>query len=256
MTREYMKSQIVKSFFVCGMLLYCTTMKAGVQTDPALTGAIIDQMEVLKNIFKKRENTQNKIIAAETSVSLAMERMHDVEDKVLGYMANVQAGFQNLYDIKRAGELVAVDIPKNMDLVRRAVKVGGFQGTILSVTVGDELKDITLEMMSLYPFLEQLVTSGSYSYDDYDESGNVVTKKKKVNLLDSSERYYICNTVLTKLENINTSLYLLAWEIQTLRWRDLFYRLDPDGWCSIMAGANIAQSIISDWNYNLRYWNY
>lgn len=251
-----MKSRIAKTFIAGIMLFSCSTIKAGVQTDPVLTGAIIDQMEVLKKIFKNRENTQNKIIAAETSVSLAMERMHQVEDKILGYMANVQAGFQNLYDIKRAGELVAVDIPRNMNLVRRAVKVGGFQGTALSITVGDELKDITLEMMSLYPFLEQLVTSGSYNYDDYDESGNVVTKKKKVNLLDSSERYYICNTVLSKLENINTGLYLLAWEIETMRWRDLFYKLDPDGWCNIMAGANIAQGVINDWNYNIKYWNY
>ena len=253
-----MKSLINKKVVILACLICFfsrSTYAGGVQVDPALAGAITLQMNTLKKIYSKREKTQNKIIQAEAAVTLALDRMHKVEDKVLGYMANVQGAFQNLYQIKRAGELVVKEIPSNMNNVRRAINVGGFQGTFLATTVGTELSSMTMDMMSLYPFLKQLVTSGTYNTTDYDNQGNIVKKKNKVNLLNSAERYYICNTVLDKLENINTSLYLLAWEIQTMRWRDLFIKLDPEGWAAIMTSKNIVDGIVSDWNYNLRKYN-
>lgn len=227
-------------------------MKAQVQTDPALTAAIQNQTSVLKGLFNRRDSTQKKIIKAEIAVTAAMERMHEVEDKVLGYMSNVQGAFQNLYEIKRAGELVAVDIPKNIGRVKAAIKSGGFQGTVMATVVGDQLVEVTTEMMSLYPFLAQLCSSGTIEVQGEDGEKT----KKKVNLLDSAERYYICNTVVSKLENINTSLYLLAWQIQTMKWRDLFYHLDPDGWINYMTGKNIVQGIISDWDDNLKIWKF
>lgn len=253
-----MKSQISKkkTFFIALLCCFNSYIHAAtVQVDPALAGAITLQMNTLKNIYSKREKTQNKIIAAEAAVTVALDQMHKVEDKVLGYMSNVQGAFKNLYQIKRAGELVVKEIPANMNNVRRAIKVGGFQGTFLATTVGTELSSMTMDMMSLYPFLEQLVTTGIYNTTDYDSQENIVNKKNKVNLLNSAERYYICNTVVDKLESINTSLYLLAWEIQTMRWRDLFFKLDPEGWAAIMTGKNIVEGVISDWNYNLRRYN-
>lgn len=253
-----MKSLISKkkTFFIALLCCFNSYIHAAtVQVDPALAGAITLQMNTLKNIYSKREKTQNKIIAAEAAVTVALDQMHKVEDKVLGYMSNVQGAFKNLYQIKRAGELVVKEIPANMNNVRRAIKVGGFQGTFLATTVGTELSSMTMDMMSLYPFLEQLVITGTYNTTDYDSQGNIVNKKNKVNLLNSAERYYICNTVVDKLESINTSLYLLAWEIQTMRWRDLFFKLDPEGWAAIMTGKNIVEGVISDWNYNLRRYN-
>ena len=253
-----MKSLISKkkTFFIALLCCFNSYIHAAtVQVDPALAGAITLQMNTLKNIYSKREKTQNKIIAAEAAVTVALDQMHKVEDKVLGYMSNVQGAFKNLYQIKRAGELAVKEIPANMNNVRRAIKVSGFQGTFLATTVGTELSSMTMDMMSLYPFLEQLVTTGIYNTTDYDSQGNIVNKKNKVNLLNSAERYYICNTVVDKLESINTSLYLLAWEIQTMRWRDLFFKLDPEGWAAIMTGKNIVEGVISDWNYNLRRYN-
>ena len=235
-----MKLQIIRLGIIIVLFANVLPTSAGViQVDPALTGAITAQMAALKQIYSKREKTQNKIIAAEGAVTVALDRMHKVEDKVLGYMANVQGAFQNLYQIN----------------VRRTVNLGGFQGTFLSTVVGSELKDMTMDMMSLYPFLEQLVTSGTYNSKEFDSNGNIIDKRNKVNLLNSAERYYICNTVVSKLENINTSLYLLAWEIQTMRWRDLFFKLDPEGWTAVMSGKNIVEGVVSDWNYNLRKYN-
>ena len=80
------------------------------QTDPELN-----------NIHKKRKSTQEKIIAAEAAVTVALDRVHSVENKMLEYLSNAQGAMQNLYQIKRAGELVLTEIPKNCDLLRKSV---------------------------------------------------------------------------------------------------------------------------------------
>lgn len=217
------------------------------QTDPTLTGAVAAQTEMLKQLFKKREKTQKQIIATEAGVALAMERMHQVEEKVLGYLQNAQGAMQNLYQIKRAAELVGVEIPKNMSMLRKAVP-RNLKGTAIATLVSDELLDATTQMMSLYPFMKQLVTSGSYTVDGYDDKGNPIQTKQKVNLLNSAERYYIANEVVTRLEAINTDIWLLAWQVQTMSWNDLFFSLDPEGWATVMSGKYIAEGLIWEWN--------
>ena len=204
-------------------LCVCASSRAQ-QTDPTLTGAVAAQTEMLKKLFKKREKTQQQIIAAEASVS--------------------QGAMQNLYQIKRATELVGVEIPKNMSLLRKSVP-GHLKGTAIAVLVSDELIDATSQMMSLYPFMKQLVTSGSYNVTDMEGK----TEKHKVNLLNSAERYYVANEIVTRLETINTDLWLLSWQIRTMDWSDLWFGLDPEGWAAVMSGKNIVEGLIREWQY-------
>ena len=237
----------LRTVSICLLLAVCGRSFAQ-QTDPTLTGAVAAQTEILKKIFKDRENTQKKIIAAEAAVAVAMDRMHEVEDKMLEYLCNAQGVVQNLYQIKRAAQLVTTEIPQNMELVKNSVP-GHLKGTAIALLVSDELTDATTQMMSLYPFMKQLVTSGSYDVEEFDEEGNLVTNKHKVNLLSSAERYYVANEVVSKLENINTDLWLLAWQIRTMSWQDLWYGLDPDGWAIAMSGKAIVESLIYEWKY-------
>lgn len=216
------------------------------QTDPTLTAAVTAQSTMLSNLFKKREKTQKKIIAAETAVTVAMAEVHNVENKMLEYLSNAQGAMKNLYQLKRATELVTTEIPKNIVFLKNSIP-GHLKGTAITVIVSDRIKDVTLEMTSLYPFMAQLVTNGSYNVTGFNNKGDIVQEKHKVNLLNSAERYYVANNVVTKLENINMSLYLLAWEIRTYSWFNLWYGLDPDGWINIMAGKNIINGIINDW---------
>ena len=218
------------------------------QTDPVLAGAVAAQSAMLQQLFSKREKTQKKIIAAEAAVTVAMDRMHKVEDQMLDYLSNAQGAMQNLYQIKRAAELVTTEIPQNMNLVKKSLP-GHLKGTAIAMLVSDEVTDAATQMASLYPFMKQLVTSGSYNVSDYDEKGNPVNKKHKVNLLNSAERYYVANEVVSKLESINTDLWLLAWQIRTMSWNDLWYRLDPDGWASVMSGKAIVEGLIYEWQY-------
>ena len=221
---------------------------AAQQTDPTLTATVILQTEELKSIHKKRKTTQEKIIAAETAVTLALDRVHSVEDKMLEYLSNAQGAMQNLYQIKRAAELVTTEIPKNTALLKNSVK-GNLKGTAIALLVSDEITDAATQMAALYPFMQQLVTSGSYNVTGSDGK----TEKHKVNLLNSAERYYVANEVVTRLEAINTDLFSLAWQVRTLSWNDLWFSLDPEGWAAVMSGKNIINGLVTDWN-NIRYY--
>lgn len=212
------------------------------QIDPALTGAVTAQTLELKSLHDKRRKAQEKIIAAEAAVTVALDRVHSVEDKMLEYLSNAQGAVQNLYQIKRAGELVTTEIPQNCNLLLKSVG-SNLKGTAIAAIVSDELTDAATQMAALYPFMRQLVTSGSYDVAGADGKNG----KHKVNLLDSSERYYIANEVVTRLEAINTDLFILAWQVRTLSWNDLWFSLDPEGWASVMSGKNIIGGIVADW---------
>ena len=169
------------------------------QIDPALAGAVTAQTLELKSLHDKRRKTQEKIIAAEAAVTVALDRVKSVGSNL--------------------------------------------KGTAIAAIVSDELTDAATQMAALYPFMKQLVTSGSYDVTGADGKN----EKHKVNLLDSSERYYIANEVVTRLETINTDLFILAWQVRTLSWNDLWFSLDPEGWANVMSGKNIIGGIVADW---------
>lgn len=237
----------IKKKLTLGVLVLCLA-GGGIpalaqQMDPALTATVIAQTTELKNIHKKRKKTQEKIIAAEAAVTVALDRVHSVEDKMLNYLSNAQGAMQNLYQIKRAGELVAKEIPQNCNLLLKSVG-SNLKGTAIAAMVSDELADAATQMAALYPFMKQLVTSGSYDVAGADGKN----EKHKVNLLNSSERYYIANEVVSRLEAINTDLFILAWQVRTLSWNDLWFSLDPEGWTNVMSGKNIIGGIVAEWN--------
>lgn len=214
------------------------------QTDPTLTATVILQTEELKSIHKKRKKTHEQIIAAEAAVTVALDRVHTVENKMLEYLSNAQGAMQNLYQIKRAGELVLTEIPKNTALLKNSVK-GNLKETAIALLVSDEISDAAAQMAALYPFMQQLVTSGTYNVTGDDGK----KEKHKVNLLNSAERYYIANEVVSRLEAINTDLFILAWQVRTLSWNDLWFSLDPEGWASVMSGKAIVNGLVNDWKY-------
>ncbi len=237
----------IKKKLTLGVLAFCLA-GGGIpalaqQMDPALTATVIAQTAELKNIHKKRKKTQEKIIAAEAAVIVALDRVHSVEDKMLKYLSNAQGAMQNLYQIKRAGELVAKEIPQNCNLLLKSVG-SNLKGTAIAAMVSDELADAATQMAALYPFMKQLVTSGSYDVAGADGKN----EKHKINLLNSSERYYIANEVVSRLEAINTDLFILAWQVRTLSWNDLWFSLDPEGWANVMSGKNIIGGIVAEWN--------
>lgn len=238
-----MKLRII-SAALCVVIPISTIAFAPITIDPGLTAAIVAQTTALNGVYKTRTKKQNAIIAAETAITATMTEVHKIESKVLEYLSNAQGAVQNLHQIKRAAELSAIEIPRNIKALSSAVP-RNIKGTAIATVVSSELTNAATEAASLYPLIAQLVTSGSYN----SPNGDGTSSKKKVNLLDAAERYYIANEVVRRLESINMDLYLLTWQVQTLSFQDLFFHLTPDSWYNIMAGKYLIQDIIREYAY-------
>ena len=238
-----MKLRILSLILALGVIAIPKTKAGIVDVDPALVTAVTTQTLELESVYKERSKHQNAIIVAETAINGAMAQIHKVENKMLGYLSNAQGALKNLYQLKRCYELIKTEIPENISAVNAAVK-GHAMGTAIATIASDEATSLRDDAYALYPLIAQLVTSGSYNQRNSD--GTI--DKKKVNLLDASERYYILNEVVSRLENISTSLWLLSWQIQTFSLTDLFQALTPEAWCNALEAVNIADGIINDYN--------
>ena len=204
------------------------------QTDPALAAAVGAQTVTLSTLFDARKKTQEKILAATGIEEVQLKQLHDIEKKVLDYMANVTGLMQNLYQVKRTTELVTVEIPRNISAVSKATK-GHLKGTAIALAVSDEIRSVYTEIGSLSALCTSLVKTKTVD-------GN------KVNLLNAAERYWLCEKIVNSLEDINSALYILSWQIQYLSWEDLWRGLDPETWCNYMQGKWMAESCIRDWD--------
>ena len=237
-----MKLRILSLILALGVIAIPKTKAGIVDADPVLAGAVTTQTLALESVYKERSKHQNAIIVAETAINGAMAQIHKVENKMLGYLSNAQGAMQNLYQLKRCYELFKTEIPENISAVRSAIKEHAM-GTAIATVASEEIKSLQANSATLFPLIAQLVTSGSYN----KRNGDGTIDKKKVNLLDASERYYILNDVLTHLEDISTSLWLLSWQIQTFSLTDLVQVLTPDTWYNILEGEAIANRIIEDY---------
>lgn len=216
---------------------------AQMMTDPLLAGAVTTQNLAMSDAYKERTKKQNAILAAEAAITTTMEKVHYIENKVVDYLANAQGAVQNLHQIKRAGELAIVEIPQNLKELAKAIPKHP-KGAAIAAICSSEMKDAATEAASLYPLIAQLVSSGSYNVTTAEGT----TEKKKVNLLNAAERYYIANEVVQKLETINMSIYLLAWQVRTMTFNDLFFHLTPDTWCNVMTTKYLVQDIIDSYS--------
>lgn len=229
---------------VLGICAFTPLESMAQQTDPTLTTAVILQTEELKSAYKKRNETQNKLIAAQAAVATAMEQVHGVENKILEYMSNASSAMNDIYQLKRAAELVSTHIPNQLAEMSKAVP-DNLKGTAITVLTSKTVSQVTTEMTSLYGLISQLVTSTKYSFNDGkdDTSG-----KKNVNLLSAAERYYIATEVTGRLERIYRKLYNITYQIKTLDWMDAWYNLDSSSWAKFQNGKTISQSLMTKWD--------
>lgn len=238
----YSLKSLLTTFF--GLLSLALSVSYAQQTDPALTAAVILQTQELKSAYKRRNETQNKLIAAQAVVATAMEKVHNVENKILDYMSNASSAMNDIYQLKRAADLVSVHIPKQLAEMSKAVP-DNLKGTAITAFTSKTVSQATAEMTSLYGLLSQLVTSTKYSLNDGkdDTSG-----KKNVNLLSAAERYYIATEVTGRLERIYLKLYNITCQIKTLDWMDAWYNLDSSSWAKFQNGKTISQSLMTKWD--------
>lgn len=204
--------------------------------DPVTAAAVGSQTLVLMSTYDKRAKQQEKLAQVETAIAAGMAAIHNVEKTMLDYLTNVSGAVQNLGQIKRAAELI-IAIPKNAAALTDAMKKHP-KGAVFGTIISHEVSNMVSEAASLYPFMQQLVTTGTYNSGD---------KKHNVNLLNSAERYYVADMVVTKLSNINRSLVCWRYQIEYFRWDNLFYALDRESWAAWWGGKVVMESVISNW---------
>lgn len=216
------------------MLAACFGCQAGV--DPLTSGAVVSQTMILKDTYIKRAEHQRSIRDIEATISVGMATIHDVENKMVEYLTNISGAVQNLHQIVQAGELV-VEIPKNAEALFQAVKSHP-RNALFASFITRHISNLTAEATSLYPFMQQLVTTGTYNSGD---------EKKKVNVLNSYERYMIANMVVSRLSRINRSLVYLRWQVEYFSWNTFFFGLDFQTYCTYYNTKAVAQSVMYKW---------
>ena len=214
------------------------------QTDPTLTAAVILQTEELKSAYKKRNETQNKLIEVQATVAGAMIEVHRVENTILEYMSNASSAMNDLYMLKRSAELVSVYIPEQLTKMAKAVPEN-YKGTAITALTSRTVTQVISEMTSLYSLMSQLVTSSKYTLGNREGEP---TDKKNINLLSAAERYYIASEVTGRLERIYRKLYNITYQIETLDWMDAWYNLDSSSWAKYQNGKSISESMMKQWD--------
>lgn len=241
-----MKS-FAKYFLTAGLLFFSLsrTNAALIQTDPSIVTAVVLQTEALKKAYENRNNTQNKIAAAQATVASAMTVVHGIEKQILGYMQNASGAVQNLHQLKRIAELVSVTIPKNIQTLSSTIPDNMKQSAMVAA-LPSTYTDIATEVASLSTMVNTLVSGTHYTLGEKEKSAG--DEKMQINLLSAAERYYIASEVVNRLENIAYNLWILNFKIKTMSWSRLFYKIDHEGWCSYFYGKSIAEGLINDWH--------
>lgn len=230
--------KIALSIFLLSAAVFPFGSRGGIQVDPTLTAAVVSQTEILKQQYEKRSEHHSKIEVAQAAITVAMENVHMVEEKVLEYMANASGVMQNLHQLKKITEL-AVEIPQNLSDLGKDIP-SNIKGTAITLFVNKTITDTTADVVALADIVTRLVTS-KYSFKESGDS-------KNVNLLSAAERFTILQDVLRRMESINRRIYLTNFYIKTFSWRELWRGLDRKSWCNAMYGKIIANQLINKWN--------
>lgn len=241
------------SFPKISLLTFCLSLfcansvfSAIVKIDPALTAAVIIETDSLKSRYKQRINTQEGVIVAETAVTGALAAITDIETKTVDYMKNASDAVQNIKDIKKIFDVVS-SLPKDLNNLKKAIPDNPV-GALVTAAVSKNTTEIYAEALSLHDFISQLVSSKDTEYQTVDDSGKTVTKKKKVNLLNSAERFQILNEVYTRISNIKCKIQNMTLQLHFMGVKDVISTISPEGWAIIMDGKQNVQNTIALWD--------
>lgn len=228
---------------VCFSLVFSPVVtNAGLTTlDAALTSAILIQNEAIKDMHKERKSLREATLAAQAAINLTLGKIHDIQDKILGYMENASGVLTNLSQLKNIVEYT-VKIPDQLtDLVKTIPN--NPKGAAITAIVSKRVAETVTDVTGLATLIANLVQS-NYSFGEGGNNGG----KKHVNLLSSAERFNILLDVETKLKHISMDIRMLKYYVETLSWRDLWMGLDRASYVKLWNSRWEINSIINKWN--------
>ena len=205
----------LQTISIIALLMAVTTAKAQFKTDPVVGAAVTTEAATLSKAVNATNSQQKGIIAAQTAITLQLEKLREYEDKTFRYLSKTQSVINNLHDIKRSHELGKSIIQNLNDCKREAVNHP--QGAIVATMISKRTNTIITESTALAASITGLVT----------KSGND-------NLLNSAERTRILSDVTGRLSTINRSLRSLKYQIIMYRWADLLRSTNPMAYAELI----------------------
>lgn len=197
------------------------------QIDPALATAVAVSGASEVNALKDTKTAQQNIAAYQAAISIQMDRIRDVEEKVYDYLQNASSAIKNAIEIKQAGVITSEIYTLFGDLQESAQN--NPQGVLMLTVVSKQITKATEEMIGIYSYISSLSLSSDV-------------------LLNAVERNQITWTVLYKLRQIKSTLYLLKFQIDNYTLADLPQILYPMEYFYATDGKRIAEQIIATFN--------
>lgn len=214
---------------------------AVVETDPGLVSVIGAQIAAEESFHSQRKKDRAEIFGAQVVITGMLEKVHNIESQVLNYMGNASALLSNCMQMVNIVEYVAKIPGLAGDVLSEAKKSP--KGALLLPICSSRLNKIKEEVFELGNFVTQMVTA-KYSLKNVKSEDD----KKHVNLLSSAERYYILNTVETKLDEICRDLRFTKYYIRNLGWRDLWKTIDAKSYYQALAIRSNVDQLVYQWN--------
>ena len=133
----------LQTISIIALLMAVTTAKAQFKTDPVVGAAVTTEAATLSKAVNATNSQQKGIIAAQTAITLQLEKLREYEDKTFRYLSKTQSVINNLHDIKRSYELGKSIIQNLNDCKREAVNHP--QGAIVATMISKRTNTIITE---------------------------------------------------------------------------------------------------------------
>lgn len=127
-----------------------------------------------------------------------------------------------------------------------------------SITTLSDFTDMQLEVVGLVEKFIDIVNNGKVDLSQFTSGKNdKITqllrnahtgKGDGYNFLDRNQRVGLAMGLLQRLQNINYKLENMIYICNCCnRLRDVFYSIDPEGWCRAMGGYMSADYVVKEW---------
>lgn len=252
-----------KVFLLCCMMLFIvSTAKSAyvkVVNDPSSTSAVKANTELIRLTENEHNQELDSIKDKQEKIAKYSATMESIKELYRMSMQNISGfGEESAYDKEMALEFAKV--PFNTAAALKAMKGCPIINYINSL---NEIANIQLSVIGIVGTFADVVNNGKISLSDFTSKKNdklsqllkdahVGKKGDGYNFLDRYSRLTLCCTLISQIRDINMRLEQITYICRYCKSiSNLVYSLDPDSWCDIMAGANIAESIIQQWNWEM-----
>lgn len=254
----------LRKIFVAALLLGATLQTHAQVTrlviDPQTIAALEANTAAIKLIEDEHNQELDSISDKQKRMAKYSATMESIKELYKMSMQNVRGFGQESAYYK---ELVYQfsQVPGNSAKAIKAIKKCPFVNYINAL---NEISDIQMDCIGTVKLFIDVVNNGKISLKDFtsgkdDALSNLLKnaetgKGDGYNFMDRYTRLTLCNSLLSRITDINIQLQQIVYVCEYGRTlSNLFYNLDPDGWINYMTGKNIVESVINDFNYELKY---